>query len=172
MEELQTRFAAPSTAWIVDGRGARPVHGELPDFAMRPLAKPLSLAAPDGDRDAVVREYLRSMREVVEQQRQIMLAYLGGETPKPVALPEAIGSPAPETRAKRPPPPERVAPTTNGSALVPLEADDVQPLSLRGLHQDFVERSAARLRSRLRKHQQHGPRLQPQEHVGCRRRVT
>jgi acyl transferase domain-containing protein/NAD(P)H-dependent flavin oxidoreductase YrpB (nitropropane dioxygenase family) len=71
------RFAAPPTAWIVDGGSARPMRGELPDFAMRPLAAPVAaVAPPGGDREGVVREYLRTVRELVEGQRQVMLRYL------------------------------------------------------------------------------------------------
>jgi acyl transferase domain-containing protein/NAD(P)H-dependent flavin oxidoreductase YrpB (nitropropane dioxygenase family) len=104
------RFAAPSTAWWVDGAGARPLHGEPPDFAKRPLGKPIEIGSQGNDREKVVREYLRSMREVVEQQRQIMLAYLGddaasGDHPRPAALPifdarvVAAASPSPVPRA-------------------------------------------------------------------------
>lgn len=74
------RFNAPATAWIVDGGGARPVRGELPEFAMRRLAAPVATvptaAVSGGDREGVVREYLRTVRELVEGQRQVMLRYL------------------------------------------------------------------------------------------------
>lgn len=74
------RFVASATAWVVDGGGARPVHGELPDCAMRPIAAPVTAltasAGAGGDREDVVREYLRTVRELVEGQRQVMLRYL------------------------------------------------------------------------------------------------
>jgi acyl transferase domain-containing protein/NAD(P)H-dependent flavin oxidoreductase YrpB (nitropropane dioxygenase family)/NADP-dependent 3-hydroxy acid dehydrogenase YdfG len=83
------RFAAPPTAWIVDGGGARPVRGELPDFAMRPLAAPVSLVAsaaapsPDAERESTVRDYLRTMRDLVDAQREVMLRFLGDTAPAP-----------------------------------------------------------------------------------------
>jgi acyl transferase domain-containing protein/NAD(P)H-dependent flavin oxidoreductase YrpB (nitropropane dioxygenase family) len=74
-----SRLAHPPTAWLVDGQGARPVKGERPAHAGRPLAAPISLAvaAPDADRDETVREYLRTVRDLVEGQKQVMLRYLG-----------------------------------------------------------------------------------------------
>jgi len=90
LDELEQALAPAATAWVVDGSGARPLHGDLPDFAMRRLAAPIGATAAPNDREGVVREYLRSMREVVEQQRQIMLAYLGENGPAPLARRDAI----------------------------------------------------------------------------------
>jgi acyl transferase domain-containing protein/NAD(P)H-dependent flavin oxidoreductase YrpB (nitropropane dioxygenase family)/short-subunit dehydrogenase/acyl carrier protein len=117
LEELRKSFRAPATAWLVDGGGARPLHGDMPDFAMRPLERPIAVTT-EADRDAVVRDYLRSMREVIDQQRQVVLAYLGGAEPpaKLVAQPKALSlvRPAPEA-------PQATAPA-NGASMTPLEA--------------------------------------------------
>lgn len=78
-----SRYQAPPTAWFVDGGSARPVSGELPDFAMKPLAGPVALPsspnAPNfnAEREATVREYLRASRSLVEAQRAVMLQFLG-----------------------------------------------------------------------------------------------
>ena len=76
------RFAAPATAWLVDGGGARPLHGDLPDFAMKPFDAPVPLAAAPvtaviDDRESTVREYLRTMQDMAIAQRDVMLRYLG-----------------------------------------------------------------------------------------------
>jgi len=113
LNDLRERFGPPPTAWVVDGRGARPLHGELPEFAMRPLAQPISVGAPGAGRESVVREYLRSMRETVEQQRQVMLAYLGDAALKPSRLPETHPAALP---------PPTMTPAPAEAAPTPLEA--------------------------------------------------
>jgi acyl transferase domain-containing protein/NAD(P)H-dependent flavin oxidoreductase YrpB (nitropropane dioxygenase family)/acyl carrier protein len=118
LAELCQRHRASPTAWVVDGRGARPLHGDLPDFAMRPPEKPIAVAT-EPDRDRQVREYLRSMREVVEQQRQVMLAYLGdGEMRLPVRG-ESVPAPTLGPIARAAPP---TAAPEHGSHVTPLEA--------------------------------------------------
>jgi acyl transferase domain-containing protein/NAD(P)H-dependent flavin oxidoreductase YrpB (nitropropane dioxygenase family) len=91
--EDHARYAAPATAWLVDGGTARPLHGEPPEFAMRPISAPIALqsvtaALPAGERDGVVHTYLQAMRELVEGQRQVMLAYLDAPAYAPIALAE------------------------------------------------------------------------------------
>ena len=96
LHALREGLVAPSTAWVVSGGGARPLHGEPPEFAMRPLAGPLALGAPGGEREVVVREYLQAMRDLVEKQRQVMFAYLGdGAGAPPLELHPEPPSPAP-----------------------------------------------------------------------------
>ena len=111
-------FAASHTAWVLDGGSARPLRGELPSFAMRPVTAPIVLApAPDpaADREAVVRTYLQSMRDLVEGQRQVMLRYLG--TPVEEAQPAArVAAPKVDERPT-------VAPPSNTTpAMTPLAA--------------------------------------------------
>lgn len=80
---------APSTLWLVNGQRARPAVGEPPAGALRPVSGPVvrslgALAPPAGDgREGVMLEYLRGVRGLVEQQREVMLRYLG-------AAPEAV----------------------------------------------------------------------------------
>jgi acyl transferase domain-containing protein/NAD(P)H-dependent flavin oxidoreductase YrpB (nitropropane dioxygenase family)/NAD(P)-dependent dehydrogenase (short-subunit alcohol dehydrogenase family) len=106
------RVAPPATAWWVDGMLARPITGELPPFAMRPLLEPVKprvevveVASADAaqghgggqvqnERESAVLEYLRGMRELVEGQKQVMMRFLGATA---VAAPEL--APAIETRA-------------------------------------------------------------------------
>ncbi len=79
--------ARDTNTWWVNGQRAWPMHGELPAHAMHPITAPVVTprvvaSAPGvgdggGDRQAVVLQYLRSMREMVDTQRNVMLAYLG-----------------------------------------------------------------------------------------------
>ncbi|RMG15982.1 MAG: acyltransferase domain-containing protein, partial [Deltaproteobacteria bacterium] len=70
------------SAWRVNGHLARPWQGELPDFALHPVREPLTLSVGGGPRvgegsDSVMIEYLRSVREMAEAQREVMLAWMG-----------------------------------------------------------------------------------------------
>jgi malonyl CoA-acyl carrier protein transacylase/NAD(P)-dependent dehydrogenase (short-subunit alcohol dehydrogenase family)/acyl carrier protein len=79
----------PRTAWLVDGRGARPQEGELPAHAMKTVTRPL-VPAPGpaaSGREDVVLQYLRSVRELVAVQREVLLTYLGAE---PGAVPPRL----------------------------------------------------------------------------------
>jgi acyl transferase domain-containing protein/NAD(P)-dependent dehydrogenase (short-subunit alcohol dehydrogenase family)/acyl carrier protein len=81
-----------ATTWLVDGHLARPLNGELPPGALRPVTEPLVQPAPLAiDRETTVLEYLRTTREIIEAQRQVMLGFLG-ESPAPRGpVAEALG---------------------------------------------------------------------------------
>ncbi|WP_394828393.1 SDR family NAD(P)-dependent oxidoreductase [Pendulispora albinea] len=124
-------FAAPPTAWLVDGGRARPLRGELPEFAMRPLAAPLGLTditavsgesrtfegAPmsmkEDESQSVVREYLRAMRELVDAQREVMLRFLGSPAQSEARAPVRYES-QPPRHAQAPQAPKS-APSVHGS---------------------------------------------------------
>ncbi|MDH5675266.1 MAG: SDR family NAD(P)-dependent oxidoreductase [Myxococcales bacterium] len=116
--------AASPMAWVVDGQHARPLHGPIPNEALKPTDGPvLSGLAEAGHagraREQHVVEYLRSMRELAEAQRQVMVSYLGGAG-APQALPEpATTSTAPPLASL----PAEAAPGGPGAALDdPVEA--------------------------------------------------
>ncbi len=101
-------LALAPTAWLVNGHRARPVSGELPDFAMKPITEPIAPALPAvpaaGDREATVLEYLQMMRSVVESQTTVMLRFLGGtdaaeRLAEPAAASVAAGAAPPARRA-------------------------------------------------------------------------
>jgi malonyl CoA-acyl carrier protein transacylase/NADP-dependent 3-hydroxy acid dehydrogenase YdfG len=81
--DLASLATAPrsSSLWLVNGHLARPASGEIPKGALRPVTEPLITvgmpAPPTGEREAAVLEFLRTTREVVEAQRQVMLGFLG-----------------------------------------------------------------------------------------------
>ncbi len=74
-----------ASAWWVDGQRAWPMHGEPPAHALRPVIEPIpvlqapAVVAPAGERDNVVLDYLRNVREMVDAQRRVMLSYLGSD---------------------------------------------------------------------------------------------
>jgi acyl transferase domain-containing protein/NAD(P)H-dependent flavin oxidoreductase YrpB (nitropropane dioxygenase family) len=86
--DLDAPMPVPSpTLWRVNGQRAWPREGVLPDFAMKVLQQPLSVAYTAKEtRDQVVLEYLRTLREQAETQRQVMLSYLGEGAPEVDAL--------------------------------------------------------------------------------------
>ncbi|MEJ7735553.1 MAG: acyltransferase domain-containing protein, partial [Polyangiaceae bacterium] len=94
----------PPSTWLVDGHLARPLHGEPPPGAFRALTAPVVavaapapatapgaaftaqvVAAPADGRQAAVLEFLRASREIVEAQRQVLLAHLGEPATQGVA---------------------------------------------------------------------------------------
>ncbi|MRV71683.1 SDR family NAD(P)-dependent oxidoreductase [Duganella sp. FT92W] len=95
--------ALAPTMWSVNGHHARPLHGKLPAHAYDPApGKKLALApvtarpAPldDGPRAAVMRSYFDSVNHFVQQQRDVMLGYLGA-APAPLAMPLTVATPLP-----------------------------------------------------------------------------
>lgn len=116
---LERAPALPRTTWLVDGHYARPLHGDLPPGAMRPVAAPVGLpaaaAAPAEDtREQTVLAYLEGVRTLVAAQRDVMLRYLGDTAPLPVAAPapapiEALPPPADAAPVVEPEPAEAEA---------------------------------------------------------------
>lgn len=117
--------AACPSAWWVNGQRAWPMHGEAPAHGFRPVLAPVvqagGPAAPGaaGERQAAVLEYLRNTRELVEAQRRVMMAFLGGAdrpaatvlegelaAPRPAALPPGAAPAGPAPAA----PPSEAAP--------------------------------------------------------------
>ncbi|WP_141733416.1 type I polyketide synthase [Oligoflexus tunisiensis] len=96
------------TLWLVNGHLARPRVGVIPKGALKPGEFQLNLtrltqgAEMNHDhgrietRESIVKEYLQSMRQLVESQKQVMLQYLGAEQPR--TLPAMEASPVRETQ--------------------------------------------------------------------------
>jgi malonyl CoA-acyl carrier protein transacylase/NAD(P)-dependent dehydrogenase (short-subunit alcohol dehydrogenase family) len=124
----------PPMTWLVDGFRSRPLTGQVPVTGLIPMERPPtpmvpagSLAASQADafpedtarggsREAVVLEYLRNVRELVESQRQVVLGYLG-TTPADLAAP-VIAAPVAATP---------VAPAPAGTTPDQGPADDAAP---------------------------------------------
>jgi acyl transferase domain-containing protein/NAD(P)H-dependent flavin oxidoreductase YrpB (nitropropane dioxygenase family) len=73
-------------AWMVDGRNARPLHGEAPSHALADVNGPIvdgnRIGVPAGDDETVVLEYLGSLRDIVSAQRDVVMGYLGTDEPR------------------------------------------------------------------------------------------
>ncbi|MFF2185032.1 SDR family oxidoreductase [Streptomyces sp. NPDC058155] len=96
----ETAVAERSPGWTVDGQLVRLADGTIPPHALHP-ARPVtelivpenhSPHAPHSAPDALVAEFLRTSRDLVAAQRDVLMTYLGG--PGAVA---AVSAPAPVT---------------------------------------------------------------------------
>ncbi|WP_327070547.1 SDR family NAD(P)-dependent oxidoreductase [Kitasatospora sp. NBC_01302] len=97
--------AARRPGWTVDGQLVRTAAGELLPGALAP-ARPVPEALmtthrPETNGDALIAEFLRSSRELIAAQRDVLMTYLGGtgELPAPVAPPAVASAPAAATAA-------------------------------------------------------------------------
>ncbi|HTQ00096.1 MAG TPA: SDR family NAD(P)-dependent oxidoreductase [Casimicrobiaceae bacterium] len=104
--------AHPPNAWWVNGQRAWPMQGDPPPHALRPITQPIAMAAPhaasapSGDREAVVMEYLRNMREIADTQRRVMMSFLGTVEPARAPIEAEVAKPAvAELPAPAAPPP-------------------------------------------------------------------
>ncbi|WP_369033148.1 SDR family NAD(P)-dependent oxidoreductase [Streptomyces adonidis] len=100
-----TRTKAPKRpGWTVDGHLVRTAAGDLLPGALAPARRVLETTtvtanhqggAPGADgRDALISEFLRTSREMVAAQRDVLLTYFGAApgqwTPGPAAAPEPV----------------------------------------------------------------------------------
>jgi acyl transferase domain-containing protein len=135
---LDLTFAEPPARprWTVDGHLVRTKDGEPIPGGLAP-ARPVNSFAnsrtdtvsnPGPDRDALVADFLRTTRELVSAQRDVMLGYLGAApvaapvVPAAAPLPQreallAAGSPAAGSAA---PVPEETPPAADSPATDPL----------------------------------------------------
>ncbi len=92
--------------WLIDGPLVRGAAGELLEGGLQPAPRQalvsvgtpgaLGIRAGGSDRDATVLEFLRTTRELVAAQRDVVLGYLGAEIPAaPQAADLVVLGPAP-----------------------------------------------------------------------------
>jgi acyl transferase domain-containing protein/NAD(P)H-dependent flavin oxidoreductase YrpB (nitropropane dioxygenase family) len=122
--DAATATAAARPGWTVDGHLVRTADGSCVPGGLTParrISLEGSILTPDSvtpaNQDALLAEFLRTNREMISAQRDVMLAYLGGapgggrlvwqdaERAAPLAVP-AIAS-APVAAAPEPPTPDR-----------------------------------------------------------------
>ncbi|MEU7783058.1 SDR family NAD(P)-dependent oxidoreductase [Amycolatopsis sp. NPDC049159] len=105
----RARPPAPSpTAWAVDGRSARAPGAEVPALPPARRIRSTAMTQPAPGRDQAVVDFLRTTRELVAAQREVMLGYLGS-TPVPAPAPAIAPAPVPVVHAEPEPEPEPVA---------------------------------------------------------------
>ncbi|MFH9862987.1 SDR family oxidoreductase [Streptomyces sp. NPDC017202] len=95
--------------WTVDGQLVRTAAGALLPGALAParrvadtLETTVTPHAPHGlpsDRDALIAEFLRTSREMIAAQRDVLLTYFGGAPGAPVAAPLPPQAPLPAVAA-------------------------------------------------------------------------
>ncbi|MFC8823912.1 SDR family NAD(P)-dependent oxidoreductase [Streptomyces sp. NPDC057137] len=91
----ETAVAERSPGWTVDGQLVRLADGTIPPTALHPARPVTELIVPENQSphsapDALVAEFLRTSRDLVAAQRDVLMTYLGG--PGAVA---AVQAPAP-----------------------------------------------------------------------------
>ncbi|WP_103350963.1 type I polyketide synthase [Amycolatopsis sp. CA-128772] len=97
------RFTRPprpepaATAWAVDGRSARAPGSGAPALPPARRIRSTAMTQPATGRDQVVVDFLRTTRELVATQREVLLGYLGGAAPAPA--PVVLEKPEPEPEA-------------------------------------------------------------------------
>ena len=105
--------------WVIEGPMIRDAEGRPLPGALQPApAAPLVAAAPTAtavgvaaDREQTAMEFLRTTRQLVAAQRDVMLAYFGGTVPPAAELPPAepavAAEPVQEAAAPQPAEPRR-----------------------------------------------------------------
>ncbi|HEX3782553.1 MAG TPA: SDR family oxidoreductase [Pseudonocardiaceae bacterium] len=86
--------------WTVDGQLVRTANGDIPAGGLVPARRmqeatvfPQQPPQPQfGDQEALIAEFLRSSREMVAAQRDVLLSYLGTapSAPRPAAVPASL----------------------------------------------------------------------------------
>ncbi|WP_372664999.1 SDR family NAD(P)-dependent oxidoreductase [Amycolatopsis kentuckyensis] len=74
--------------WTVDGHLLRTADGAIPAGALRPASR-VSLGSPavSSTSEEMVADFLRTSREMIAAQRDVLLGYLGSEAPAVVSAP-------------------------------------------------------------------------------------
>lgn len=137
------RTPAPKVpGWTVDGQLVRTAAGTLLPGALAParrvvdtLETTVTTNPPHGvpcDRDALVSEFLRTSREMIAAQRDVLLTYFGGTPGAPVAGPVLVQAPPPavETLPQAPELPVAAPPSGPGPAPEAGGPVDVQRMVL------------------------------------------
>ncbi|MFJ9349150.1 SDR family oxidoreductase [Streptomyces sp. NPDC101237] len=132
------RTPAPARpGWTVDGQLVRTATGDLLPGALAPARRVVETTVttnqPHGDpadRDALISEFLRTSREMIAAQRDVLLTYFAGapgtvpaapaSPPRPALAPVPVPAlpSAPTPAATLPPEPEPAAPETDVERVV------------------------------------------------------
>jgi acyl transferase domain-containing protein/NAD(P)H-dependent flavin oxidoreductase YrpB (nitropropane dioxygenase family)/acyl carrier protein len=94
--------------WTVDGHVVRTADGTIPAGALRPaerLPEVFTAAAPApqaAGSEAMVADFLRTSREMIAAQRDVLLGFFGGEAPPVVTAPVVVAPVVPALPAEVP----------------------------------------------------------------------
>ncbi|QKV78660.1 type I polyketide synthase [Amycolatopsis sp. Hca4] len=105
---IRPKPAEPAaTAWAVDGRSARAPGSAAPALPPARRIRSTAMTQPAPGRDQAIVDFLRTTRELVAAQREVMLGYLGSApAPVPAPAPLPVVVEAPVTEPEREPEPE------------------------------------------------------------------
>jgi hypothetical protein len=112
--DVSTLTPPKRPGWTIDGQLVRTVDGQYLTGGLTPARRvEVSMSQPNVGQDALISEYLRTSREMIAAQRDVLLSYFGGtanmparivehvapavvEIPKTFETPTALSTPAPE----------------------------------------------------------------------------
>ncbi|AQA09998.1 type I polyketide synthase [Streptomyces malaysiensis] len=140
--------------WTVDGHLVRTANGELLPGALAPARRVMEATVSQtdrtgggdyggGDKDALISEFLRTSREMIAAQRDVLLTYLGGAPGERPAAPPAPVAAATDLPAELAPlavasaAAEATAPAGSAPATAPATGPDV----LRAVSEIISERT-------------------------------
>ncbi|MGY0064503.1 SDR family NAD(P)-dependent oxidoreductase [Streptomyces sp. LZ34] len=129
------RATAPKRpGWTVDGQLVRTAAGELLPGALAPARRVVEATVSQTDRDALILEFLRTSREMVAAQRDVLLTHLGaapGATPAAPVAPAVPGVAGAVEAAGALPPQPLSGPTPTPTPVPrPAEAAVVEPTAV------------------------------------------
>jgi acyl transferase domain-containing protein/NAD(P)H-dependent flavin oxidoreductase YrpB (nitropropane dioxygenase family)/NAD(P)-dependent dehydrogenase (short-subunit alcohol dehydrogenase family) len=114
IDQPSTYRKSPAT-WYVNGHYARPATGNLPANGALPIIQPIALPqavapavapAPAGGAEQLMYQYLESMNQLVQAQRDVMMTFLGqfqGMAPMVMKVTGTTVVPAPQAPVKAAP---------------------------------------------------------------------
>ena len=120
-----TAAATTRAGWTVDGQLVRRADGTIPPAALHPARRVTELIVPQNNpapalsgSDALVAEFLRTSREMVNAQRDVLLRYFGSAEAMPTTLPSVLPAvqPMPAVVAAAPVP--TTAPVLDGDSVL------------------------------------------------------
>nr|WP_306291336.1 SDR family oxidoreductase [Kutzneria sp. CA-103260] len=106
--DVSTSTPPKRPGWTIDGQLVRTADGQYLNGGLVPARRvELSMSQPSAGQDALISEYLRTSREMIAAQRDVLLSYFGGVANAPtrvvehiapppvVEIPKAVAAPAP-----------------------------------------------------------------------------
>lgn len=95
--DVSTSTPPRRPGWTIDGQLVRTADGQYLAGGLVPARRvELSMGSPSVGQDALISEYLRTSREMVAAQRDVLLAYFGGTANAPARIVEHVAVPAVE----------------------------------------------------------------------------
>lgn len=92
--EFKDKKSFTGTMWKIDGFTSKPIVGKTPSNLLKPITKPIKLSKTGtqslgnitnaNTRDTIMMEYLNTIKNVMDTQKDIMVRYLGGDSLLPI----------------------------------------------------------------------------------------